>query len=139
MSGEAGAPAAHATATRSYRRGMQGGWWLRRANYFWYTVREFTALPMALWLLWFLVEIKRASNGPSGYYPHSSTGFVVFSVVCLMFAVYHSFTFLRLAGTILHLKVLDKPVPSALIVASQFGIWLVASIVIGAVLIGFGR
>ncbi len=138
MSTDAEAPPAPA-ATRVYRRGMRRGWWLRRANYFWYTVREFTALPMALWLLWFLVEIQRASSGPKGYFPHSSTGFVVFSVVCLLFALYHSFTFLRLAGTILHLKVLDKPVASALIVASQFGIWLVGSIVIGAVLIGFAR
>ena len=55
------------------------------------------------------------------------------------FALYHSFTFLSLAGVILHFKVLDKPVPSRLIVMSQFGLWVAASIVIGAVLIGFGR
>lgn len=126
-------------ATRVYRRPMPSGWWTRRAHYFWYIVREFTALPLALWLLWFLVEIQRAQNGPKGYYPHSSTGFVIFSVIVLLFALYHSYTFLKLAGVILHFKVLDKPVPSGLIVASQFGAWLVATVVIGAVLIGFGR
>ena len=46
---------------------------------------------------------------------------------------------LSLAGVILHFKVLDKPVPSRLIVLSQFGMWLVASVVIGGVLIWFGR
>ena len=106
---------------------------------FWYTVREFTALPLAVWLLWFLVEIKQAGGGAAGYSPHSSTAFVVFSVVCLAFALYHSVTFLSLAGVIIHLKVMDRPVPSRLIVASQFGLWLVASLLIGAVLIGFGR
>ena len=106
---------------------MPAGWWLRKGHYFWYMVREFTALPLALWLLWLLYEIQRAGRGPSGYYPPSSTPFVVFSVI------------LRLAGVILHFKVMDKPVPSGLVVASQFGAWLVASIVIGAVLIGFGR
>jgi fumarate reductase subunit C len=125
--------------TRSYPWSMPGGWWTRKANYFWYTVREFTALPLALWLLWFLVEIKRAGDGASGYAPHSSTAFVVFSVICLLFALYHSYTFLSLAGVIIHLRVLDKPVSSRLIVASQFGKWLVASVVIGAVLLGFGR
>jgi fumarate reductase subunit C len=115
------------------------GWWLRKSHYFWYMVREFTALPLALWLLWFLVEIKRAGDGAGAYAPHSSNAFVVFSFVCLLFALYHSFTFLSLAGVILHFKVLDKPVPSRLVVASQFGIWFVASIVIGSVLIGFGR
>jgi fumarate reductase subunit C len=126
-------------ATRTYRPSMGAGWWMRKSHYFWYMVRELTALPLALWLLWFLVEIQRAGRGASGYYSHHSTGFVIFSVICLLFALYHSITFLRLAGVILHFKVQGKPVPSRLVVASQFGIWLVASIVVGTVLIGFGR
>ncbi len=125
--------------TRTFPWAMPAGWWTSKGHYFWYTVREFTALPLALWLLWFLVEIKRAGGGASGYAPHESTPFVVFSVVCLLFALYHSVTFLSLAGVIIHLKMLDRPVPSRMIVASQFGLWLVASIVIGAVLIGFAR
>jgi fumarate reductase subunit C len=118
---------------------MPRGWWTRRGHYFWYIMREFTALPMALWMLWFLVEIQRASNGPKGYYPHASLGFVIFSVICLLFALYHSVTFLSLAGVIIHVKVLDRPVSPRLIVFTMFGAWLVASIVIGAALIGFGR
>jgi fumarate reductase subunit C len=137
MSAEAEQPA-H-TVTRTYRPAMGAGWWTRKSHYFWYMVREFTALPLALWLLWLLYEIQRAGRGASGYAPPRSVAFVIFSVICLLFALYHSFTFLRLAGVILHFKVLDKPVPSGLVVASQFGAWLVASVVIGAVLIGFGR
>ena len=137
MSAEADQPAR--TATRTYRPAMGAGWWTRKGHYFWYMVREATALPLALWLLWLLYEIQRAGRGASGFYAPSSTAFVIFSVICLLFALYHSFTFLKLAGVILHFKVLDKPVPSGLVVASQFGAWLVASIVIGAVLIGFGR
>ncbi len=126
-------------ATRTYKPAMGAGWWMRKGHYFWYMVREFTSLPLAVWLLWLLYEIQRAGHGASGYYPPTSTAFVIFSVLVLLFALYHSFTFLSLAGVILHFKVLDKPVPSRLVVASQFGAWLVASIVIGAVLIGFGR
>ena len=135
MSVEAGA----SRATKTYRSKMGAAWWTRKRHYFLYMVREFTALPLALWLLWLLYEIYRAGRGPSGYYPPTSTAFVIFSVICLLFALYHSFTFLSLAGVILHFKVFDKPVPSRLIVMSQFGLWLVASIVIGAVLIGFAR
>jgi fumarate reductase subunit C len=126
-------------ATRVYRPAMGTGWWTRKRHYFLYMVREFTALPLALWLLWFLVEIQRAGAGAKGYAPHSSLGFVVFSVICLLFALYHSITFLSLAGVIIHLKILDRPVPPRAIVLLMFGLWLVASIVIGAVLIGFGR
>jgi fumarate reductase subunit C len=118
---------------------MPSNWWTRNRHYFLYVVREFTALPLALWLLWFLVEIKRAGDGPAAYAPHSSTAFVIFSVICLLFALYHSITFLSLAGVIIHLKMFDRPVPSRLIVLSQFGLWAVASIVIAAVLIGFAR
>jgi fumarate reductase subunit C len=118
---------------------MPPTWWTRKRHYFLYVVREFTALPLALWLLWLLVEIKKAGDGPTGYAPHASTAFVVFSVVCLFFALYHSVTFLSLAGVIIHLKVLDRPVPSRVIVLTMFGLWALASAVIAAVLIGFGR
>ena len=114
---------------------MPRAWWTRRSNYFWYMVREFTSVPLALWLLWFLVEISRERNGPAGYHPHSSIGFVIFSIVCLAFALYHSVTFLSLAGAILHFRVADKPIPSRLIVLSQFGLWAIASVVIGFALV----
>jgi fumarate reductase subunit C len=116
---------------------MPSGWWLRKRHYFMYVVREFTALPMALWLLWLLYDIKTA--GTAGFQPPRSIGFVVFSAVCLVFAMYHSYTFLKLAGVIIHLKVMDRTVPPRVIVLTMFGLWALASIVIGAVLIGFAR
>ena len=127
------------TPTFRFAWRMPRNWWTQNGRYFWYMVREFTSLPLALWLIWFLLEIQRAQGGAKGYTPHSSLAFVVFSVICLLFALYHSFTFLSLAGVIIHLKVIDKPVPSRLIVGIMFFAWLVATIVIGAVLIGFGR
>jgi hypothetical protein len=39
----------------------------------------------------------------------------------------------------MHLKVLDKPVPSRVIVVTMFGLWAVASLVIGGVLIWFAK
>jgi len=127
------------SSTRVYRRPVPAGWWARRSHYFWYIVREFTALPMALWLLWLLIDIRSAAVRPVNFHPQTSIAFVAFSVVCLAFALYHSFTFLSLAGVIIHVKVLDRPVPSRLIVLSQFALWAVASIVIGFVLIWFAR
>ena len=118
---------------------MPTGWWLRKRHYFLYVVREFTALPMAMWLLWLLYDVKSASAGPTGFQPPRSIGFMVFSAVCLAFATYHSYTFLKLAGVIMHLKVLDKPVPSRVIVLTMFGLWALASIVIAGVLIWFAR
>jgi len=117
---------------------MPGTWWTRNRRYFLYVVREFTSLPLAIWLLWFLLQIYSINF----YQPLVKEGrpaFAIFSVICLPFALYHSWTFLSLAGTILHAKVLDRPIPSRLIVLSQFGIWAVASVVIAALLVWFAK
>jgi fumarate reductase subunit C len=127
------------TSPRTYRWSMPSNWWLRKRHYFLYVVREFTALPMALWLLWLLYDIKSAGAGSAGFQPPRSPAFVAFSAVCFVFASYHSYTFLKLAGVIIHLKVMAKTVPPRVIVLTMFGAWAVASIVIGAVLIGFAR
>jgi fumarate reductase subunit C len=118
---------------------MPPTWWTRKRHYVLYMLREFTAVPMAAWLIWLLVEIKRAGNGPATYSPSGSTPFVIFSVVCFGFASYHSYTFLKLAGVIIHIKLMDWVVPPRVIVLTMFGAWALASIVIGAVLIGFAR
>ncbi|MHB8588050.1 MAG: succinate dehydrogenase/fumarate reductase transmembrane subunit [Candidatus Dormibacteraceae bacterium] len=128
-----------AAATRSFAWSMPVGWWTRKRHYILYVVREFTALPLALWLIWLLIEIKRAGDGPTGYVPHGSTPFVIFSVICLLFALYHSVTFLSLSGLIIRIKVLDRQIPSRMITAAMFALWALASIVIAAVLIGFAR
>ena len=137
--GSAEAASSNSTAPRAYKPQMPRGWWLRQRHYFLYIVREFTALPLALWLLWLLFEIQRASHGPKSFYATSSPAFLIFSVIFLGFALYHSYTFLSLAGVIINIKLIDKPIPPRVIVLSQFAAWFVASVVIAAVLIGFAR
>ena len=131
--------ASSSETTRVYRPQMARGWWLRQRHYFLYIVREFTSLPLALWLLWLLFEVHRAGVGAKAFYASSSAAFIAFSVICLGFALYHSYTFLSLAGVIINVKLMGKPVPSRIIVLSQFGLWFVASVVIAAVLIGVAR
>lgn len=124
---------------REYRWRMPANWWTRQRHYFLYILREFTALPMALWLIWLLYEIRRAGSGAASYYPPRSAAFVAFSVIVLLFSLYHSYTFLKLAGVIIRIKVLDRPVPSQLIVFAMFGAWAAASAVVAFVLIWFAR
>jgi fumarate reductase subunit C len=126
-------------APREYGWRMPANWWTRKRHYVLYVVREFTALPMALWLIWLLYEIKRAGTGAANYYPPRSAAFVAFSVVVLLFSLYHSYTFLKLAGVIIRIKVLDRSVPSQLIVLAMFGAWAAASAVVAFVLIWFAR
>lgn len=117
---------------REYAWRMPVNWWMRNRHYFLYTIRELTALPLALWLLWLLYDIKRTHLA-------LPTAFAIFSVFCLPFALYHSYTFLSLSGAILHFKVFDRPVSSRLIVLSLFGLWAFASLVIGFLLVWLAR
>ena len=118
---------------------MPVNWWTRTRHYFLYMAREFSALPMALWLIWLLLEIKRAGSGPHGYYPPSSAAFVAFSAVVLAFALYHSYTTVKLAPALIRIKILDREVPARVIVLAMSGAWAVASGVVAFVLIWFAR
>jgi fumarate reductase subunit C len=119
-------------APREYGWRMPSTWWTRKRHYFLYVVREFTSAPLALWLLWLLYDISRKSLV-------QGRAFAIFSIVCLPFALYHSFTFLSLAGSIIHLKLLDRPVSSRLIVMSQFALWAGATVVIGFLLLWLSK
>ena len=110
---------------------MTATWFTRKGHYFWYVVREFTALPLALWLLWFLYYTARAHK--------PSLAFAIFSIACLPFALYHTVTFLSLAGSIIHLKLFDRPISPRLIVASQFALWVGGTVVIGFLLLWLAR
>ena len=127
------------SAPREFAWRMPVDWWTRQRHYFLYMLREFSSVPMALWLIWLLWEIKRAGSGAAHYYPPRSAVFIAFSVVVLAFSLYHSYTFLKLAGVIIRIKVFDRPIPPKVIVATMFATWAAASVVVGFVLWWFSR
>ncbi len=128
-----------AAPARAYRRPVPWGWWLKKGHYFWYMVREFTALPIAFWLFWFLVEIGRLRNGAAGYHPLNRAYFLVFSVLVLPFALYHSVTFLQLFAVVTRIPIGQRVVPSGLVAAALFAAWLVSSAVIAFLLVWLAR
>jgi fumarate reductase subunit C len=126
-------------ASRAFPNRLPTDWWRRNRRYLMYLVREFTAVPIAIWMVWFLIEIARVRGGPAGYRPHQSPAFVVFSVVCLAFALWHSFTFLRLSGLIVRIPLGERTVPAGVIVGGSFTLLFLATAVIGGLLILGGR
>jgi fumarate reductase subunit C len=97
-------------------------------------LREFSAVPIAIWMLWFLVEIARLKDGPSGYRPHMSPAFVVFSIVCLAFALWHSYTFLSFSGLIMRIPIGDRFVPAGVVRGGAYTLLLGASLLIGGLI-----
>src|SRR5207245_10921326 len=74
--------------SREYRWRMPANWWTRSRRYFLYVVREVTALPLALCLLWLLVEITLAGDGPARDRPPRPPARGVFSVTSSARAMY---------------------------------------------------
>lgn len=129
---------AEASGPRTYAQPLPGNWFLRRRGYVLYLIREFTAVPIAAWMLWFLVEISRLRDGKAGYHPHLSGAFIAFSVVCLGFALWHSYTFLSLSGLIMRIPFGDRSISPRLVAGAAFGGWAVLSAVIVGLLVWGG-
>jgi fumarate reductase subunit C len=112
-------------------------WWLRRRGYVLYMIRELTGLPVAIWWLLFLVEVARLRQGPAGYHPLEGW-FVAVSVICLAAAVWHSYTFLNLAGLIMRIPLGDRTVPARTIVGAAFSGFVVVTALVAGLLIWGG-
>ena len=112
-------------------------WWLRSRGYVLYIVRELSALPVAIWWLLFLVEVSRLRGGASGYHPLEGW-FVAVSVVCLVAAVWHSYTFLNLAGLIMRIPLGEGNVRPRTIVGAAFNGFGAVTAVVAALLIWGG-
>ena len=125
--------------TRAYRPRPGATWWLRNRRYVFYMVRELTSIPIAAWALLFMVEVSRLQNGRAGYQPLSGPIWIAFSLFCLVCALWHSFTFLSLAGRIIRVPRGERYVPPRVIVGGMFGLMVAATVVIGGLLVMGGR
>lgn len=122
--------------SRTYTHPMPATWWVRRRGYVLYFIREFSAVPIALWLIWFLVEVSRLNGA---YRPHLSGAFIAFSAVCFVFAVWHTVTFLSFSGLVMRIPFGERLVPSRLISGVFFGVFFAVSAVIVGLLMWGGR
>jgi fumarate reductase subunit C len=135
-------PASATSATKTYRPHLPASWWLRNGRYSLYMLREFSVVLITLWLLSLLLEISRLGSGPtqegSGYYAYTSPAYIVFSIVCLAFALLHSITWLNLSGVILRVKLGERDVAPRAVTAANYTQWALATLLIGALLIVLG-
>jgi fumarate reductase subunit C len=122
----------------AYAPRLAGGWFLRSSGYLRYVLREFSALPIAAWMLWFLVEVSRLHDGSSGYHAHLSWAFVAFSVVCLGFALWHTWTFLGFSGLIMRIPLGEGFVPARMVRSGAYVLFVLVSLLIGLLVVWGG-
>jgi len=109
-------------------------WWLSRPNYVRFMIREVTSVFIAAFLVVLLVQIHRVGQGPEAYAALmarlASPGWLLFHVVALAFAIYHSITWFNLTGVVQVVRIGDRQLPPALIVGGALAAWGVVSLVI---------
>ncbi len=125
------------TAPRSdrpelYYPKMPSTWWLRQPAYFRFMMRELSSVFIAIFLVVFLVQVYQLSRGPEPYAAFlerlRSPGWIIFHVVALAFALYHSVTWFNLTAVVQVVRLGEHQVPPRLVAAATFGLWTVLSL-----------
>jgi len=124
----------HAERPGLYYPKLSTSWWLSHPRYFAFMLRELSSVFIAIFLVVFLVEIYRVSQGPEAYAAFLATlrspGWIIFHAVALAFALYHSVTWLKLTGVVQVVRLGEHLVPPKLVAAGAFAAWGVVSLVI---------
>ena len=113
---------------------LRATWWLRQPSYFKFMMRELSAVFVAIFLVVLLVQVRRIGQGPEAYAAVLQTlrspGWILFHVVALGFAIFHSVTWFNLTGVVQVVRVGERQVPPWLVAGASFAAWGVVSLVL---------
>lgn len=109
---------------KSYVRPM-GGWWLKNPYYIRYMVRESTAIFITVYSLYLLCGLARLAGGEAAWQGWlqelSSPGAIVFHVLALIAALYHTITWFKVSPKVTPpLFIGRKRVSDTMITTSQY-------------------
>ena len=121
---------------------MPKGWWLKNRHYFMYMVRELSAVFAALWLVVFLSQLPGMAAGPDKMKAFmewrafvTSPGWVIFSLTSLVFVLYHAITWIKLMGTVIHVRIGTTRVTGKLVVSAMLLVWAGATLIVGFIIV----
>ncbi len=124
-----------------YRPHMSTWWWLQRKNYFLFMVREVSAVFVGLFALICLVGVYRLSQGEETYQLYldalQTPSAQALFVVILLFSIFHTVTWIHLTPMIMVVRLGAKTVPPVLVLIANYLAWIVISLILFYLLVGF--
>jgi fumarate reductase subunit C len=97
-------------------------------------IRELTSVFVGLYCGLLVLGLVRLAQGHAAWDGFlaalSSPVGVLFQVVCLAFAAYHSVTWFALTPKAMPLEVRGEPVPPGAIIGMHYGAWAVVSLIV---------
>ena len=137
MSAEPGYTAYH---PRWLRPRVSTYWWLGRASYLAFILRELSSVFVAWFVVYFLLLVRAVSHGEAAYvaFLHwsSSLPVLLLNVLTLLFVVFHAITWFNLAPQAMVVKMGSTRVPGVLIALSNYAAWAVSSALLAWLLLG---
>ncbi|HEU4343295.1 MAG TPA: hypothetical protein VFU31_17230 [Candidatus Binatia bacterium] len=127
--------------SKLFYRELPRSWWLSKQSYFLFMLRELSSLFIAIFLVVFLVQLYQLTRGPEAYAAFarklSSPGWILFNLITLLFALYHSITWFYSSAIVLPLRIGEREIPRNLFVALNIGVLIVVSLVIWRLFLAF--
>jgi fumarate reductase subunit C len=119
-------------SSKLYRPKMAATWWLKKKSYFLFMLRELSSVFIALFLLVYLYQIYQLTQGPEAYLSFTqrlnSPGWILFHLIALLFAVYHSVTWFQSSAVVLPVRLGEHVVSRQIVTALHIGAWVVVSL-----------
>ena len=115
-------------------------WWLSKRNYVLFMLRELTSVFIAAFLIVYLIQLAQLAQGTEAYTAFldrlASPGWIVFHLLVLVAALYHSITSFNLTPKLVVVPLGEERVPPVFIAGSGYIAWLVISAVIVWIVVG---
>ena len=124
---------------KPYVRPIPATWWLKRAPYLLFMLREFSAVFIAAYAVWFLMLLHRLSQGPEAFQAYiaglQSPLAILLHVVALAFALLHTITWFQATPKAMVLRRGEDRLPNAAVIVPNYLAWIVLSVVVAWVVL----
>ncbi len=135
-----GQPAYTEHHPRWIRPRMSTYWWLGRGSYLVFILRELSSIFVAWAVVYLLMLIAAIGGGDAGYQEFLAWSgrpwVLALNLVSFFFIVFHAITWFNLAPKAMVVKVGGTQVPGSLIAGSNYLAWILASLLVGWLLLG---
>ncbi len=116
---------------RWYRRRMPIFWWAHQWVHARFILRELTSVFVAAYALVLLAQVRALEQGVVAYTQFQewlrTPAVLILHAVALLFVLFHSITWLRLAPQALVIRLAGRRLPDSAIVAANYLAWGVCS------------
>jgi len=119
---------------KPYRPRMSAYWYFDRWPYLKFMLRESSSAFVAYFAIVTLLQIHAISAGPTAYAHFQACMrtplMLIVNALALVLVCLHVVTWFALVPRVMARQVLGKPTPDIMVAAPNFGIWIVASVVV---------